>query len=142
MTLGEKLQKLRKDQKMSQEELASKITVSRQAVSKWELNEALPDTENIIQLSKVLGVSIDYLLNNEIENIEETPILKEITKKVKKEYNNLWTIVTVISIILAIIIGSFMNVTTTVVLIIASIGIIIIAGVLINYFIIKKENNT
>ncbi len=141
MTLGEKLQKLRKDQKMSQEELASKITVSRQAVSKWELNEALPDTENIIQLSKVLGVSIDYLLNNEIENIEETPILKEITKKVKKEYNNLWTIVTVISIILAIIIGSFMNVTTTVVLIIASIGIIIIAGVLINYFIIKKENN-
>ncbi len=141
MTLGEKLQKLRKDQKMSQEELASKITVSRQAVSKWELNEALPDTENIIQLSKVLGVSIDYLLNNEIENIEETPILKEITKNVKKEYNNLWTIVTVISIILAIIIGSFMNVTTTVVLIIASIGIIIIAGVLINYFIIKKENN-
>lgn len=142
MTLGEKLQKLRKDQKMSQEELASKITVSRQAVSKWELNEALPDTENLIQLSKVLGVSIDYLLNNEIENIEETPILKEITKKVKKEYNNLWTIVTVISIILAIIIGSFMNVTTTVVLIIASIGIIIIAGMLINYFIIKKENNT
>lgn len=141
MTLGEKLQKLRKDQKMSQEELASKITVSRQAVSKWELNEALPDTENLIQLSKVLGVSIDYLLNNEIENIEETPILKEITKKVKKEYNNLWTIVTVISIILAIILGSFMNVTTTVVLIIASIGIIIIAGVLINYFIIKKENN-
>lgn len=141
MTLGEKLQKLRKDQKMSQEELASKITVSRQSVSKWELNEALPDTENIIQLSKVLGVSIDYLLNNEIENIEETPILKEITKKVKKEYNNLWTIVTVISIILAIIIGRVMNVTTTVVLIIASIGIIIIVGVLINYFIIKKENN-
>jgi len=64
MTLGEKIQALRKQSGMSQEQLAERITISRQAISRWELNESVPDVDNIIQLSDVFGVSTDYLLKN------------------------------------------------------------------------------
>ena len=67
ITFGEKLQILRKQNGLSQEQLATKLTISRQSVSKWELDSSLPDTENIIQLSKLFHVSIDYLLKDEIE---------------------------------------------------------------------------
>lgn len=66
MKLGEKLQQLRKQSGLSQEQLASQITVSRQAVSKWELDETMPDTENVIQLARLFGVSCDYLLRDEV----------------------------------------------------------------------------
>jgi len=62
MTLGEKIQVLRKQSGMSQEQLAEHITISRQAISRWELNESVPDIENIVQLSRIFGVSTDYLL--------------------------------------------------------------------------------
>lgn len=68
MTLGEKLQLLRKQNNMSQEELASKITVSRQSVSKWELGDSTPDIDNIAQLSKLFSVSTDYLIIDENED--------------------------------------------------------------------------
>ena len=70
MTLGQKIQNLRKEKKLSQEDLASQITVSRQAVSKWELDLTIPDTENIVQLSKILSVSTDYLLSDVLEKEE------------------------------------------------------------------------
>ena len=66
MLLGEKLRKLRIARQLSQEQLAEKLQVSRQAISKWELGESMPDTENLILLSKFYGVSIDYLLLNEL----------------------------------------------------------------------------
>lgn len=66
MLLGEKLRKLRIARQLSQEQLADKLQVSRQAISKWELGESIPDTENLILLSKFYGVSIDYLLLNEL----------------------------------------------------------------------------
>ena len=65
MTLGEKLQRLRKARGMSQEELAAQMGVSRQAVSRWELNIALPDTENVVRLSELFGVTTDYLLKQQ-----------------------------------------------------------------------------
>lgn len=64
MTFGEKLKFLRKQKGFSQERLSQQLTVSRQAISKWELGESLPDTENVIQLSKLFSVSIDFLLND------------------------------------------------------------------------------
>ncbi|MDR2182634.1 MAG: helix-turn-helix domain-containing protein [Clostridiales bacterium] len=64
MTLGEKIQVLRKQSGMSQEQLAERITISRQAISRWELNESVPDVDNIVQLSRIFGVSTDYLLKN------------------------------------------------------------------------------
>ena len=71
MTLGEKLFQLRKSKELSQEQLALKLSVSRQAISKWELNEAIPETINIIQLSKLFEVSIDYLLKEDFEKDNE-----------------------------------------------------------------------
>lgn len=67
MDLGEKIQALRRNQGLSQEQLSEKVNVSRQAISKWELNETVPDIENIVQLSKTFGVSTDYLLGLESE---------------------------------------------------------------------------
>lgn len=59
------LQKIRKEKGLSQEELADKLGVSRQAVSKWECGEASPDTDKLILLSRLYGISIDELLNNQ-----------------------------------------------------------------------------
>lgn len=60
-----RLQNLRKKNGYSQEELAEKIGISRQAVSKWERAEASPDTDNLILLAKLYGVTLDELLNTE-----------------------------------------------------------------------------
>ena len=62
MTLGEKIQDLRRRYAMSQDALAERLEVSRQAVSKWERDEAVPETEKIIRIAQVFGVSTDYLL--------------------------------------------------------------------------------
>ena len=70
MTLGEKIQSLRKKNGWSQETLAEKINVSRQALSKWEADAAAPNVENIIQLSKLFCVTTDYLLFDEAETAE------------------------------------------------------------------------
>lgn len=62
MTMGERLLLLRKARGMSQEQLAQALEVSRQAVSKWELNEAVPDVARVVALSELFGVTTDYLL--------------------------------------------------------------------------------
>ena len=67
MTFGEKLLELRKQNNFSQEELAEKLGVSRQAVSRWESGETMPDSPNLLQISKIFSVSADYLLRDEIE---------------------------------------------------------------------------
>ena len=72
MNLGEKIQQLRKQKGLSQEQLATQITVSRQAISKWELGEAKPDTDHVIQLSKIFNVSIDYLLIDDNDKSTDT----------------------------------------------------------------------
>ena len=59
---------------MSQEELAEQLGVSRQAVSRWEVGSALPDASNILHLSKLFGVSADYLLNDDYKGEAPTPI--------------------------------------------------------------------
>ena len=65
MTFGEKIQKLRKEAGLSQEELSYRLGVSRQAVSKWERDNGYPETEKIVRISKLFQVSLDYLLNDE-----------------------------------------------------------------------------
>lgn len=64
MTLGEKLKSARKSAGLTQEQLAEKLLVSRQAITKWEADKGMPDIENLKQLSKLLNISIDYLLDN------------------------------------------------------------------------------
>ena len=65
MNLGEKLLKLRKEKGLSQEALAEQIKTTRQAVSKWENNQGYPETEKLLQLSNIFGVSVDYLLKDD-----------------------------------------------------------------------------
>ncbi|MBQ4648008.1 MAG: helix-turn-helix transcriptional regulator, partial [Clostridia bacterium] len=64
--------RLRKKNGWSQEDLADKMSVSRQAVSKWEGAQTIPDLEKILQLSILFGVTTDYLLKDEIEDVELT----------------------------------------------------------------------
>lgn len=66
-----RLYELRKKQGLSQEELAEKLGVSRQAVSKWERSEASPDTDNLIALAKLYNLSLDELIYGEKEHKEE-----------------------------------------------------------------------
>lgn len=66
--IANKLVKLRKQYGYSQEQLAEKIGVSRQAVSKWERSESSPDTENLIALAKIYNLSIDDMINHNSSN--------------------------------------------------------------------------
>lgn len=74
MTLHEKIYELRKKNGLSQEALAESLGVSRQSVSKWETGEATPEVSKLLSLSKLFGVTTDYLLNDEMEeeNVSET----------------------------------------------------------------------
>lgn len=72
MILADKIIRLRKKYGWSQEELAEKMNVSRQAVSKWEAAQTTPDLDKILQLSALFGVTTDYLLKDEIEDEEFT----------------------------------------------------------------------
>ncbi len=77
MKLSEKLLTLRKQRGMSQEELAEKLDVSRQAVSRWEVGSAQPDASNLLQLSKLYGVTADYLLHDEYEGDQDIPAVRQ-----------------------------------------------------------------
>ena len=78
MRLPDKIVELRKSNGWSQEDLAEKMNVSRQAISRWEGGTAQPDASNILQLSKLFGVTTDYLLNDEFSSDEDLPKVKEI----------------------------------------------------------------
>ena len=75
MTTGAKIQALRKRKALTQEQLAQHLGVSRQAISRWELDEALPDTQNLMPLKEALGVSLDVLLDphRDLENPDPAP---------------------------------------------------------------------
>ena len=78
MKLSDKIIQLRKSNGWSQEDLAEKLNVSRQAISRWEGATAQPDASNILQLSKLFGVTTDYLLNDEYESDNDLPKVKEV----------------------------------------------------------------
>jgi len=64
MNFSEKLQLLRKSKGFTQEELAEKLNVSRQAVAKWEAGQTYPDVMNLIQISDMMNVTVDYLVKD------------------------------------------------------------------------------
>ena len=75
MTLGEKLQTLRRSRGLSQEQLAEILEVSRQAVSKWESAQAIPDLGRVLAMADLFSVTTDYLLRD--ENEAPTPATME-----------------------------------------------------------------
>ena len=90
MILADKLIDLRKKSGWSQEELAEKLNVSRQAVSKWESAQSVPDMGRIVQLSELFSVSTDYLLkdNMEVTEIEPDGAVESLTRTVGMEEAN------------------------------------------------------
>ena len=79
MNLAEKIQNLRKEKQLSQEELAEKLDISRQSVSKWESGLALPEIDKIIMLGEIFNVTTDYLLKDgEVANNQESFAKEEI----------------------------------------------------------------
>ena len=102
MKLSEKILALRKARGMSQEELASALNVSRQAVSRWEGDSALPDANNVLQLSKLFGVTADYLLDDAYGSAPAArPAAIETEAAPQKE--NRWTARRITGIILAVL---------------------------------------
>lgn len=91
--LGEKIKEARKKFGLTQEELAEKLNVSRQAVAKWELNNGTPDIENLKAISNLFGTSIDILLNNDkelfITTIYEKIDLKDYGHSKGEQYLNI-----------------------------------------------------
>lgn len=85
MKFGEKLQTLRRAKGLSQEHLAEALGVTRQAVSKWELNASLPDVEKLLALSDFFQVSTDYLLKEAVES--PTPPAQEFVPPPRRRLN-------------------------------------------------------
>lgn len=78
MTFAEKLVQLRKREGYTQEEVADRLEVSRQAISRWEMGTAVPDSSNLLQISRLFKVSADYLLNDDYESDDDLPKVKEV----------------------------------------------------------------
>lgn len=92
MIFADKLIELRKKNGMTQEELAEKMNVSRQSVSKWEGAQSAPDLDKVLKLSGIFGVSTDYLLKDELESPEfvevkdDAPRLRQVGLEEASEY--------------------------------------------------------
>lgn len=102
MSVGQRIAELRKQQNISQLQLAKSLSISRQAVSKWENDQAMPDTENMIRLADILDTDIEYLSSGrrnmgrrppvvletvntvEVEKKVEVPVIKVVEKIVEK----------------------------------------------------------
>lgn len=82
MILADKIILQRKALGMSQEELAEKVGVSRQAISKWESTNTIPDLDRIVKMSEVFGVSTDYLILDELGEDTNTDTYTERVEKV------------------------------------------------------------
>ena len=81
MKLPNKIIKLRKANGWSQEDLAEKLNISRQAISRWENGTALPDAQNILQISEIFHVSTDFLLNEDYESDIDIPVVETATRE-------------------------------------------------------------
>lgn len=80
MKLCEKIYQLRKQSGMSQEEVAERLNVSRQALSRWENGSAQPTANNIVEISKLFKVTTDYLLSDDYQSDDDIPAVAEAKK--------------------------------------------------------------
>lgn len=102
MTIADRISELRKARELSQEELAELTGVSRQAVSKWESEQSVPDMYNVVTLSEVFGVTTDYLLKG-VEDVGDRPERKN---KPEKVYNIIATTLNVLGLVISFGIGA------------------------------------
>ena len=86
MNLSDNLKRIRKEHNLSQEELAEKLGVSRQSVSKWESGTAFPEMDKVIQICKIFNVNMDDLMNQDIKAINNTREAKSNINKVIDDF--------------------------------------------------------
>ncbi len=108
MDLGKKILELRKKENLSQEQLAEKMNVTRQTISKWELNETTPDIKQAKELSRLFKISLDELTENDMttlvmQKVSNTEKLAGLVLKVSKWLGVCFLITLVIDIISFII---------------------------------------
>ncbi len=86
MALGQNILEARKKNGLSQEELGEKVAVARQTISNWELEETTPNPDQLKKLSKALNVSVDDLIDNDLQNVvlSKIKITEKQTKTIKK----------------------------------------------------------
>ncbi len=106
MEIGNKIQELRKKNGMSQEELAEKIGVARQTISKWELGETSPDLKQAKELSSLFKISLDELTNNDIKEvlIEKTSNTEQLAGLILKLIK--FFVIFVVAVFILLIVGS------------------------------------
>ena len=97
MTFGQKINKIRKEKKLSQIEVADAVGVSRDAISKYERDDIIPSVENAKKIAKVLNVSLDYLVSDEdkqdVLDIDMINRIKEIQNLNSEDKNTIVTII-------------------------------------------------
>lgn len=108
MNLGKKIAELRKKNNLSQEELAEKVGVARQTISKWEIGDTTPDINQVKIISKIFNISIDELVDNDINNVivekvSNTEKLAGITIKILKVFGIMLIIFITLILIFVII---------------------------------------
>lgn len=109
MAFGENLMNLRKQNKMTQEQVAEKLEISRQTVSNWELNQTKPDLDQLIGLSRLYNVSLDELAEIDIKasHVEKRPTLQKVETRFSKcrryliENKNIWIMILALLCIIA-----------------------------------------
>lgn len=105
--MKEKLIDLRKKAGLSQQELAEKIDVTRQAISRWEVGSALPTMENLLALRKLYGVTLDYLVDDAVSNpnmaIEQEKMIRDLEKQIRKQRILLISVCILLIVIIAVV---------------------------------------
>lgn len=135
MNLQDKLVQLRKKRGMSQLELAESLDVSRQAISKWELGTAIPTLENLVALSKLYGVSVDYLVNDESTSDFDIPAVKTAQAYYRLRYKTIAfrIVITMLVIACALIFGVVRHSIATAMIFILLLGVIILISVILHW---------
>lgn len=113
MRFGEKLSFLRKQRGMTQMELAEKLDISRQAVSRWEQGISEPSTENLVSIGKLFSISVDALINEDVQLQAESAMQvllaeeKETIEKHKKD--SITKIIVIVSLSIAVVLAMWIG---------------------------------
>lgn len=107
MEIGKQIKKYRTEMKLSQDELAGKIFVSRQTISNWENNKNYPDVKSLLLLSSLFGVSLDILIKGDLEKMKEKIKTEDIVKF--KNDSNIFSVLLISMILLPVPLARFMG---------------------------------
>ena len=107
MEIGKQIKKYRSEMKLSQDELAEKIFVSRQTISNWENNKSYPDVKSLLLLSSLFNVSLDILIKGDLEEMKEKIKTEEIDGF--KHDSNIFSILLLSTILLPVPLLRFMG---------------------------------